>query len=1404
MDSYFSNPLEEDNLPVEGGEIDFSNPLPPQEQGGGEAIPIDDPTQQAGGNILGGTLDAVKGAAGAIHGAIIGNKWDDLQAWKNMPEGPERDQAREQFFQTHYNKSYDEIKDLNFLEYVGHDLKNQQLTTSSWATASALSLLDLPMDAIGLLPGGARLDDAYDDFTKFNDPVLQNFREMAGIVLPTIMSSGTLAGALQPAMASKMPWLSKALINVGAYGALDTAIIGISDIGEDDNTFRVLSDFFPDVFGKDGWVPIPEEWKTHDGESTSVRKYKNMYETAGLSIVGNILGYTLQAGKPLMHWFKPVDRTAFKYKNIQETLNADNEVLIQIQEIDELLAKTKGKISNKDKNIILEQRKLLVEKAESPGTLEDYVKNAGQSQEAQVNNTAIRKLEANPDDVDLDPDINPTFVREGSRAQQSIPNANVSRNMADNAALELGNSTGTPAPLISESMRNKVLRSGDTSRGAVLGIAESARDAGNFNAVVDGFRYSRKKMDDAAWDIYRRIVDADNLNDVKNLYFNKKTIDNLADSVFNGIQRGEQFQGIVDDDELLGASLAALNDLTDRYLGRSIMQSSARVMDTLGKEIVDMSEAVRTLTPHVDEDRAMDLILDKMEFLLTELGINKYIRGWQLQRLNAWKESLKSVDDPISVINTLKSEFTEAETAIAKKTQEFVNTLKQVQQDNPLILKPLVTQFERSGGQIDTIEKLMVWARNEVTPMGMLKSPGDSMNKFASSSFAVAYNNMLSGLAAAGATLGNTAGLISKPITAVLGGTLEGLLSGGNFNNLKRSMYYYGGVMETNRRIVKDAWTMAKKSWKDPDAMLKAARADMVQQETIDWTVLEGMRDVWLEENNWGRVMQLDAARAMYDLSRWAPFRVGMVGLTATDAGLSAATATYVSRLRAYDEVFTKTGKVDIDALRKAEKKNYDSYFDANGLIKDDATEIITGEIALNLQDDVADSITNMVNKYPFMKTIIAFPKTLSNNLKLNMSWVGVQAIPGLTKYGDVIWARTDEDIAKALRNHGLDPDNTPNARTIFENLRTEYKGRMAFSGLLVGGLYSYAMSGNVTGNGSHDPTQRRIDRDQFGFQEKSVKIGDKWVSYAGIPMLEPVLSILGDLAYYGRDITSPMAEDITDKLTWTLSATFLQNSVFTGLEPFVAIMNNDLSWFSRYAANTTRMFLPMSGAAGVLSKAIDSTQKDIHDNILHYILNRTPGLSMGLPRQVDIYTGKYVNDIQNPALRILNAISKVQVSGTNEPWRVTLRDIGYDGASVLKRDSSGLYEYTASEREYINKLVGQQEPWREIERLLKSPKYQDQIEQLRAHVASGGDLGYDRITINGQRLPIYREIDRIMKRAQQNAELIMLRERPDIWETVSQQRLVNKYIEQGRLEEAKDVGNRNQQMVDNLINLPK
>ena len=1379
----------------------YESPTEQQIQESGE-LPIIDTNQlaeQQTGNIVSGAVDTVKNTAGAIHGFITGDKHKDLYAWRDMPPGPEREAARDSYFQKYYGGSYEQYKDYNLLEKLGAGWKNDAMTSTSLGGAVGLSLLDLPMDLVGLLPGGAKIDDGWDRATAYSNPGLQSVRNLAGIVIPTLMGTGAISKGLTTMNAStRVPWVTKALTNVGAYSALDAAIIGVSDQGEEDTAARALVDFFPNVFGPDGSVPLPEFIVTLDGDSPAVRREKNIWESSMIALPTNLLGYYLQAGKPLLKWFKPLDKVSDQYKNAAISTAADDDLLIRIQEVDQIL---KGKVSKEERNILFAQRQELVDKAKSHGDLEDYIKNAETSKLRENDIAGEQKLANNHDpELDVDPDVNPTFYNDGNRARQSVPPGNVARNMADTTAIKKGDVVGSPAPLITQSMKKRALRVNNTSREIVEEVAKQARDTGNFGALVDGVAYNRKQMGEEAWKIYRSIIHADSLDEVKNLFLSNKRTLELAETVFANIEAGGKFAGIVAENEATGGALAALKDLTDRYIGQGIMQSSARVMDTLGRETADMSRAIRELAPNVDEDRVTGLILEKMEYLMQEVGLNKYIKGWQVKQYDRWYSMLEAADDPNAVLQTLKEEFLEFETRNATKSQKWIQELRRLQDENPAALRPLIQAFENTNGDVDTLEKLMIWARNEVTPMGLLASPTpNQLNKFAQGLWAVGYNNILSGLAAGRAILGNTYGIISKPLVAFGGATIEGITKGGDWNKLKRSMYYYGGVGETNRRILKESWTAMKKVWKDPDAMIAARRTDMLQANTVDWDVLEGVREQWLQEGNWGRVFQHDAARQLYDLSRWAPMRIGMTVLQGADAGLNAAMATYLSRLRAYDDVFTKAGKTDFESLLKAEKKNYSKYFDKNGVLTDEASKVISGEYALNLKDDLSDDINRIVSRYPFMKTLFMFPRTVSNNLKLMASWTPIAAIPGLSKYGDTIWAETPEQIAKAMKRHGLDIDRTPNAMEIFENLRTEYKGRLAFSGMLAGGMYSHAMSGNIRGNGSFDPAQRRVDRDQFGFQSKTIKIGDTWVSFKGIPMIDPMLTMLGDMAYYSRDLSSPIMEDTVQKLTWTISATFLNESVLTGLEPLVAMLNSDLSWFSRYAANTTRIFLPMSGAAGVLSKAIDSTQKDIHDNITHYILNRTPILSTGLPKQVDIYTGEYLNDIDNPILRILNALSPIQVSGTAEWWRTELRDTGYDGLSILKRHSSGDYEYTASEREYMNRLVGEQQIYKKIEKILKSPKYKDQIGKLRAHRATGDDLNYDRVTIDGQRLPVFREIDRIVREAQLNAELIMEQERPDILESVQQQQLLDNYMEQGRIDDARGVAEENQDMVELL-----
>tara|TARA_R100000781_G_scaffold30155_1_gene22135 strand:+ start:17 stop:1324 length:1308 start_codon:yes stop_codon:yes gene_type:complete len=408
------------------------------------------------------------------------------------------------------------------------------------------------------------------------------------------------------------------------------------------------------------------------------------------------------------------------------------------------------------------------------------------------------------------------------------------------------------------------------------------------------------------------------------------------------------------------------------------------------------------------------------------------------------------------------------------------------------------------------------------------------------------------------------------------------------------------------------------------------------------------------------------------------------------------------------------------------------------------------------------------------------FPRTSSNYIKASASWTPFSAIPGFNKYSKTIYARTQEDIARALSEHGIDMATTPNAQVIFENLRAEYTGRLAFSTLMVGSLWQYAMGGNIRGNGNYNASRRRKERDNFGYEPKTINIGGKWVSYKGFWGIEQMLSIMGDMAYYANDLNEPMLANLQSKLAWTLAASFLNETPLQGFEPLIAATNGDLSAWTRLTANTLRATLPLSGGAGVLANALSSSQKDIEGTLQEYLKNRLPGFNMTLPEQIDIWTGTPLNDIDNPFLRILNALSPVKVSGTREPWRIWLQEIQFDGLSMLKKDSTGSYEYSPHEREKIYRYIGEMQLYKEIERIMKSPKYKQELEWLRIHRSTDADLQNDSLLVKKKLLPVYQEINYVLKQAQKVAEARLLTERPDIEELIDSQQEMDFRMKEG------------------------
>lgn len=87
---------------------------------------------------------------------------------------------------------------------------------------------------------------------------------------------------------------------------------------------------------------------------------------------------------------------------------------------------------------------------------------------------------------------------------------------------------------------------------------------------------------------------------------------------------------------------------------------------------------------------------------------------------------------------------------------------------------------------------------------------------------------------------------------------------------------------------------------------------------------------------------------------------------------------------------------------------------------------------------------------------------------------------------------------------------------------RQEAIGRIAMGGSFMGYAAYLATTGVITGSGPTDPERRKFLRETTGWQPYSIKVGDKYYSYAGLEPIGGLLAVAATIAevgaVYGRD----------------------------------------------------------------------------------------------------------------------------------------------------------------------------------------------------------------------------------------------------------------------------------------------
>ena len=1273
------------------------------------------------------------------------------------------------------------------------DHKVMEVLGPAVLSATGFPLIDLGMDLVGHL-GGQSIDDAWDEKTKFSSPVAQATRDITGVIVPTIVGSITLgpAGGAAAAKATGGSAIARGLGKVFTTAAVDVAVVGVSDYSERDEGVASALDGFLDKMGNPLGMNIPDAVKVMDGDSPPVRRQKLMLESGIFSLVGDALGYTLQMGRGPVEWMVPKDEVARNYKisaalenpdpySVKATHEIDQKILEARQEkLAPGITKTEAKQLDEsieglqlEKEIILEEvsTKGVSSKTEDP--LESYVQRNDASRDFQTDEIGSRKLMADPQYTKFDPDIQSELADPSQTVRFSSPPAAVARNAADIAMMEKMPQKGVPTPVVTDPMLQDGLGVGGGSREVIVSIAEEKSQAGIYDAGVGAMRATHKEIEDSGWKTFTQILEAEDVEEIKSLFLDKRDIRNLGGGVqVNPIS-----------DPTASEVGPALQALTSLYLGQDVAKTSARVMKTTGLEIDAIAEAMYKFKGAVDPDRATQIITDKMVFLFEEYGLNKSLAGWSLANKKWWKnlgkkKSGKEVYDEINALVTKNRE----------NAVNMHNRMKVLMEQNPEAAHTLAMAYDMTNGNVDTLDKMFKWARGQMNPGSLLINPDGNLNLFAQGLKQIRYNNVLSGLSAMTASVGNGVALMLKPIE-YMSGALGMALASGDGNMIRRGLYAFNSF-DAQGPALKDAYEMFIRASKNPDEVMARIRKDYQFSDDAKWEVFDRMEELALKEGKTGDAYMIRWMRWNRDMGKNPVMRWGTNAMLAVDTYSNTLLATANSKFRAYDEVLTSGAPVNSTALDIAAQKHMRNVFDDNGLIQDTWLKHTSGELALNADTGIAETITGLTNRLPFLTPFFMFPNTGVNWVRKSLTYAPIaNLIDGRTRKlltaGD-----NQEKIFEALLEHGIDASKEPQYMMIYKNLKAENLGRLAMGTGLTLGLAQYALAGNIRGNMPPGKQDQRFWK-QNNIQPKMIKVMGKWISYDGILPLDPALALLGDAAYHARDIGQKSIEDKFGQLAWTFAQSFTGATPISGLEPLVQLVGGDGgAAVQRFIANETRSMVPMSGAMSVLANAVSISQKDIYNDWRTYLMNRLPGVNTLLPEQIDIWTGNPIREIDNPMLRIMNALSPIKVSEGPEEWRQWLLNSGFNGTHMLRKDSTGAYDLSPEERETIMKYVGEQELWREVEKISKDPQYNFFLDELR----EGRNEEFNRqmrgeITRNQflpeQTGPVYARLNKLVKQAQEKAERKALENGDIPIDSIYGALLSRKYLKHGNVQAA-------------------
>ena len=1197
----------------------------------------------------------------------------DLQAVQEAPV-PQQPQGIPQQPQAQPTGQGQQAPDnINFLEKTGDFVKG----TFNALSAPGQGVNDFFVNAINMLPG-VELKKR----PKFEDDITQSVREISSVVVPTVFITRGAGGALSgAASASRVKMLSDPFVKFVAPKLLGAGVGAAVDYTvefnqTDDNLSGTLKKSFPATFG---W--IPDNIATLDSDSPDIKRQKNVTEGVGIGLFADVIegvGKLVKGARGVIRntqWVPESEKARNWFSSNLGTETADDieegiaeSAARRSDDLDELGEYNFSKSTNIDEPVF------------------------GLSDLYGYEESGIRS-------------VDPLGV-----VGAAVDVARITNNV-DTVYGRVGS-------VISEPALKFGLEIPEGQEAIIRGLAEQLKDAGEYGYKTASGKYLSSKEimragEDLAMDFYR--MDTPEL---------RRSI--------------KQFQGVDVDtgvpvlkSEAYAAVFKTINRYMDDFANMDVMRAQAYIGTSFAGQVSDMAQGARLMDGTAAIERAQEQIFDRLEFLMAQKGMTSYSRGRALNMLNMWNRlTVKGSDASDAayakkVQDAIKSEgdaTAQAMGRIKQEAKQTINTLREVKQQRPEMLTPLMMAYELTDGKVDTITKLNNYTRNSlgVISKAFLDGEPEIPSVIMKGFYANLYNSFLSAIGTPiKAGVSNLALLAERPIAQAAGG-LTAAIFGGDTTALRKGWYQYSSAWDTLTQGLGYMNQVFRRSASDPYVMALREDVGIADKKQLD--ILNSFADAAASRGDYGPQAMMAIVEAQNELANSPWLRFGQRGMQAADGFTQAVVANWAARGRAWDKV-TKGGALPLDkkASDALSKEVYAEMFDENDNITDSAVRYAAGEIAMSLDSPANDALSSIIRRAPVLKPFLLFTKTPLNmaNYLFSQNPIGL-FIDKVNAFDRPFAEMSGPDVEKLLTSRGIDY-SMENIESVYNTERAILKGRKAVGTVSVMTATGLFMSDRITGDGLYDQEKQRLRKDA-DWKPRSIRVpGGQWVSYDGIPGVSDWLALTIN---FMDNFDSLRPNDLAENLRaagFVLSATITDKSMLAALEPLNDVLRGDVGAMNRWtSAFASGAFVPGSSLMAEFGRLMTPNKKELENNFFDLMANRNPALKQNLPDAADWIDGGKVGEPANFFARVWNTYLPWKVNGEISPEKQFLIDIEYDGRPSLKTNGRGV-EYTNEERAEVTSMMGKMGLFKqEIQRIMQTTE----AKEFRKEFKRSRDLG--------------------------------------------------------------------------------